>query len=164
MPKPEKYHLQRLLEVRESAREAAVSFLAERRDRLNLEEAELEKRQAAVEICRQTQRRSRSEMLEKSKKGVKNSEMVGHQRYLSDLRKNEAELLTAVEQQKLTVKRAAGEVENARLALGDATREMRVIEKHRENWRREEKIKSGRREEKNNDELGALLHERRKIE
>ena len=164
MSKPEKYNLQRLLEVRERGRDAAVNFLTQCREQLNLEEAKLEKRRAAAEICRQTQRRVQSELTEKSKKGIKNAEMVYYQQYLADLRKNEAELSAAVEQQKSVVERAASEVENALSALAEATKEMRIIEKHRENWRREEKIKSGRREEKSNDEIGAILHERHKFE
>ena len=164
MPKPEKYNLQRLLEVRERARESAVKFLAHCRYEAALAETELAVRKNAVEDCRQAQRRAQSEMLEKTKVGFKTKEMIIHRQHLIDLREKEAELLKTVEQQKSVVARAEEEVEKALLALNEATKEMQVIEKHRENWRRGKRIEFVRKEQKTNDEIGAILHERQKHE
>lgn len=164
MPKQEKYNLQRLLEVRERARETFVKLLAQSRYELTLAERELAARKNAVEDCRQAQQRAQSEMLEKAQDGIKTSQIVVHRQHLMDLREKEIGLLAAVEQQKTVVARAEQEVENALLALNEATKEMQVIEKHRENWRREKKIGFARREQKTNDEIGAILHERRKYE
>jgi len=162
--KQEKYNLQRLLEVRERAREAAVKFLAQCRYELTLAEAELAARKKAVEDCRRAQQRAQTEMLEKTKVGFKTKEMIIHRQHLIDLREKEAELLKAVEQQKSVVARAEEEVEKALLALNEATKEMQVIEKHRENWRRGKRIEFVRKEQKTNDEIGAILHERQKHE
>lgn len=162
MPKPETYNLQRLLEVRERARESAVKFLAQRRRELAAESEELKRRADAVENCRQAQKKAQTAMLEKAAGGIKTSEMMLHQRHLTDLREREIRLLAAVEQQRTAVARAEQAVEEALLALDEATKEMRVIEKHRENWRREKKIETARREQKTNDEIGAILHERHK--
>lgn len=164
MPKEEKYNLQRLLEVRERTRESAVQFLAQCRQYLALQETELAARKNAVEMCRQTQRRAEAEMMEKSLNGIKNSEILLHRRFLNDLREQEIELLTAVEEQKINVELAAQEVENALLALAEATKEMQVIEKHREKWQAEKRLELTRREQKINDEIGAILHERQKYE
>lgn len=164
MPKQEKYNLQRLLEVRTRARETAVKYLAECRQQLYLQETELETRKTAVEDCRRTQQRAQTEMLNKARNGMKNREILIHRQHLMDLRETETKLLAAVEQQKAVVERAEQEVENALLALHEATREMQVIEKHRENWQREKKVEVVRREQKTNDEIGAILHERRKYE
>lgn len=164
IPKQEKYNLQRLLEVRERMREAAVKFLAENRRQLSAAEAELERRRKAVEDCRKEQQRAETTMWEKAKGGVKASEIVVHRQHLMDLREKEAELLTVVEQQKTTVACAAEEVEKALAALAEATKEMQVIEKHRENWQRGKRVEQARREQKINDEIGAILHERQKGE
>jgi len=164
MPKSEKYNLQRLLEVRERARETAVKFLAQCRYELALAETELAARKKSVEDCRLKQQRAQSEMLEKTKVGFKTKEMIIHRQHLIDLREKEAELLKAVEQQKSVVARAEEEVEKALLALNEATKEMQVIEKHRENWRRGKRIEFVRKEQKTNDEIGAILHERQKHE
>lgn len=164
MAKGEKYNLQRLLEVRARARETAVELLAERRARLAAAERELAARQKAVEDCRRAQQRAQIEMLEKSRGGIKNSEILVHRQHLSDLRETEIELLAAVESQQAVVERAAIEVEKALLNLTEATKELQAIEKHRENWQREQKIELNRKEQKSNDEIGAILHERRTFE
>lgn len=164
MPKPEKYNLQKLLEVRARTRENAVEVLARKRARLTAAEKELAAREKAVQDCRQTQNRAQTAMLEKARNGIKNSEIIVHRQHLIDLREQEADLLAAVEQQKSEVIRAAREVEKALQMLTEATKEWQTIEKHRENWRRERKIELTRKEQKSNDEIGAILHERQKFE
>ena len=164
MPKQEKYNLQRLLEMRERTRESAIEVLGERRAQLAATERELSKREKAVADCRQAQQTAQSEMLEKSKDGIKNSEIILHRQHLIDLRETETELIAAVEQQKTVVARAAAEVEKALESLTEASRELQTIEKHRENWRQAKRVESTRKEQKTNDEIGAILHERSKFE
>jgi len=164
MPKQEKYNLQRLLEMRERERENAVKNLAQRRYELASAEKELAARKKSVKDCRQAQQLAQTAMLEKAQNGVKTKEIVIHRQHLIDLREKETGLLAAVEQQKAVVARAEQELEKALLALGEATKEMKVIEKHRENWRREKKVEFTRQEQKTNDEIGAILHERQKFE
>lgn len=164
MPKLEKYHLQKLLELRERTRENAVEVLAEKRTRLAAAERELAAREKAVADCRQMQNRAQKEFAEKAKGGIKNREIIVHRQHLIDLRETETELLAAVEQQKIIVHSAETEVEKALQAVVEATKELQAIEKHRENWQREKRVEANRREQKNNDETGAILHERRKFE
>ena len=146
--------------MRERTRDEAAASLAECRRQLALEEKELAAREQAVADCRQAQTKTQTEMLDKGSGGIRNAEMMLYQRHLFDLREREKELLTAVEEQKSTVERAAAEVENALVALGEASREVRVIEKHRENWQRERRVEATRGEQKINDEIGATLHGR----
>lgn len=162
MPKPEKYKLQRLLEVREREHETAVRFLAECRRLLTAAEDELRRRRQAVEDCRRQQQRAEEALWEKARGGVKNSEIIIHRQHLADLREREKELIAAVEEQEKAVERAAEEVENALFALTEATKEKKVIEKHRENWQRTKRVETTRREQKETDEIGAILHERQK--
>ena len=103
-------------------------------------------------------------MIEKSADGIENHKLIVHRRHLTDLREREIELLAAAEQQKIVVSQAATEVEKALEVLTEATKEWRTIEKHRENWRHEKLLASNRKEQKNNDETAAILHERNKIE
>ncbi len=164
MPKLEKYNLQRLLEVRTRTREQAIQSLGECRLKLAAAETELAARNQAVKNCRQTQRQAHTAMAKKMRGAVKNSEILYHRQYLIDLREQEIELLAAVEQQKSIVERAEAEVETALLAVKEATKEMQVIEKHKENWQREKKVEATRKEQKSNDEIGAILHERSRNE
>lgn len=164
MPKQEKYNLQRLLEMRERTRESAIEVLAERRAQLAATERELSKREKAVAGCRQAQQTAQSEMLEKSVNGIKNSEIIIYRQHLIDLRETETELIAAVEQQTTVVARSETEVEKALESLTEASRELQTIEKHRENWRQAKRVESARKEQKTNDEIGAILHERGKFE
>lgn len=160
----EKYKLQRLLEMRERTRDEAALYLADCRRELKAAENELNNRRKAVENCRRAQAEMQKALMEKSQSGMKSSEMVTYRQRLSDLRENEKMLLAAVEEQKTVVNRAEQKVDKALSSLNEAAKEVKVIEKHRENWRDERKIETERREQKLNDEIGAILHERQRFE
>lgn len=164
MPNTEKYRLQRLLEIRERAREQAAIGLAECRRQLSLAELELENRKQAVTDCRQAQIETQTQMTEKSSGGIKSSEIVRFRQHLTDLREHETKLLAAVEDQKRVIIRAEATVEKAFNVLSEASKEAKVIDKHREHWRVDQKIETERREQKSNDEIGAILHDRRRFE
>lgn len=160
MPKREKYGLKRLIEVRERAKDDAVKKLAERRAELASTETELQARRDAVESCRRSQRRAETEMLEQAAGGIKTNQIVAHRQFLSDLRRDEIDLIAAVEHQMNVVARAENEVEKALKMLEEAAKDVRVVEKHRENWLRDRRVETVRGEQKINDEIGAILHER----
>ncbi len=164
MAKSEKYNLQRLLEMRERVRDETALYLAECRRLLTVAEIELKNRIQAVENCRQKQQVTQTEMIEESASGIKSAELVRFRKYLADLREEEEKLLTAVELQKEAVTRAEKVVDNALNKLHEDAKEVKVIEKHRENWRNENKINDERREQKSNDEIGTILHERERFE
>ncbi|MET0753989.1 MAG: flagellar FliJ family protein [Pyrinomonadaceae bacterium] len=164
MAKIEKYNLQRLLEMRERARDQAAFYLAECRRQLAIAENELENRKQAVEACRNEQIEIQNSLAGKSGVGIKANEIVRFRQYLIDLREKEARLLKAVEDQKAVIAREEKKVEKAFGELGEAAKELKVIEKHRESWQIEIKKDAERREQKSNDETGAILHERQKFE
>jgi flagellar export protein FliJ len=164
MAKTEKYNLQRLLEMRERARDQAALYLAECRRQLALAEDELNNRKQAVEDCRREQIETQNALAGKSGGGIKANEIVRFRQYLIDLREKETRLLKAVEDQKSVIAREERKVEKALAELGEAAKELKVIEKHRENWQVGNKKDAQRREQKSNDETGAILHERQKFE
>lgn len=164
MAATEKYKLQRLLEMRERTRDDAALYLAECRRELSSAENELKRREKAVEDCRREQAETQKSLIEKSQSGMKSSEMVRYRQRLSDLREHETSLLMAVEEQKNVILRVEQKVEKALNTLSEAAKEVKVIEKHRENWQLEKRTENERREQKLNDEIGALLHERQRFE
>lgn len=164
MAKQEKYDLQRLLEMRERAREEAGLYLAECRRQLSIAENELEKRKQAVIDCRQAQNDAQQQLTEKASGGMKSGEIARYRAHLIYLREQETQLLAAVAEQQRAVERAAQTVEKALGALQEAAKETKVIEKHRENWQLAKRIETTRREQKTNDEIGGLLHDRRRFE
>jgi flagellar export protein FliJ len=164
MSKTEKYNLQRVLEMRGRARDEAARNLAECRRKLAFAEEELNNRKKSVEACRREQAQMQNALNGKSGGGIKASEIVRFRQYLTDLREKEIELLKEVEDQKAAVAREEKKVEKAFNEFTEAGKEMKVIEKHRENWLAENKKDAARREQKSNDETGAILHERQKPE
>jgi flagellar export protein FliJ len=159
-----KYRLQPVLGAREQAKREAERLLAARRQQLAEAEEELARRLRAVEECRARQTSARDEMLQTMSGGAAAARALAHRTHLADLRAQEEDLQAEAEEQRGAVSRCEAEVEKARAALVEAAREVRVIEKHKENWRERERREAVRREQKINDEIGAILHERRSSE
>ena len=164
MPDKEKYKLQRLLEMRERKREDAAIYLGKCRDQLELEELELVRRNQAVEDCRQEQIQTDKQMLHGSMKGIKNLELVRYRQRLSDLRDSEQNLLNSVKEQEGVVRKAEQTVAKALDDLHEAAKEVKVIEKHRENWENVKRLETKRLEQKRNDEIGTIMHNRQNLE
>ena len=163
MPK-EEYNLRRVLEMRERARDDAAAALAETRRLLGLAEDELQNRVQAVENCRLEQVKISQEMAENLRAGMRSSEIVRYRQYLTDLRGRETKLLEAVEEQKFVVGRAEKAGEKDMDALNEAAKELKVIEKHRENWQKKIKKKAAKKEERLNDEISQIIYERQGFE
>lgn len=159
-----KYRLEPVLGAREQAKREAERLLAARTRQLSDAEEELARRLGAVEDCRGRQAAARAEMLESMSGGTAAARALAHRTHLADLRAEEETLRAAAEEQRGAVARCEAEVERARAALVEAAREVRVIEKHKENWQERERRDALRREQKLNDEIGAILHERRSSE
>ncbi|HEX8352378.1 MAG TPA: flagellar FliJ family protein [Pyrinomonadaceae bacterium] len=159
-----KYRLQPVLGAREQTKREAERLLAARMAQLAEAEDELARRVREVEACRERQASARAEMIEMMSEGAAASRALAHRTHLADLRAREDVLRAAAEEQRGVVARCEAELERARAALVEAAREVRVIEKHRENWRERERRETVRREQKLNDEIGAILHERRPSE
>ncbi|MBV8858989.1 MAG: flagellar FliJ family protein [Acidobacteria bacterium] len=156
-----KYRLEPVLGAREQSKREAERLLAARVHQLAEAEEELARRLGAVEACRARQAAARAEELEALKAGAAAARALAHRTHLADLRAQEETLRAAAEEQRGAVARCEAELERARAALVEAAREVRVIEKHKENWRERERREAVRREQKLNDEIGAILHERR---
>ena len=159
-----KYRLQSVLGVRAQAKREAERLLAARLAQLAEAEGELARREREVESCRGRRAAARDAMLEAMREGAAAGRAVAHSTHLADLRAQEEALRAAAEEQRGVVARCEAEAERARAALVEAAREVRVIEKHKENWRERERREAARREQKINDEIGAILHERRSSE
>lgn len=161
MPK-NKYKLQPVLDVRDRVKQEAMQRVVQRRAQLAEAEAELARREQALEGCRAQQIEARAKMLHEMEPGAAARHLVTHRTHLTDLRNTEDELSNSVERQKSVVERAQGELENALAALVEASKEVRVIEKHREEWGQRVRRAEQRREQKLSDEIGSILHGRKR--
>jgi flagellar export protein FliJ len=163
MPK-NKYRLQPVLDVRDRVKKEATRRVVQRRAQLAEAEAELALRERALEGCRAQQIEARAKMLHEMEAGTEARRLVTHRTHLADLRNTEDELIESVGQQRSVVARAEGELENALAALVEASKEVRAIEKHREEWGLRVRRADERREQKLSDEIGAILHGRKREE
>lgn len=158
---PKKYRLETVLSIRRRAKEEAARQIAEKYEKLAQAEAELNRRQLALQACYERQNKAQTTMLADLNKVSPAKNLAAHKNYLRDLRTLEDELKTAVEDQKKAVARAEAEVEAAREKLVEAARQLKAIEVHKMNWQTTECIVQTRREQKISDEIGAILHNRR---
>lgn len=155
-----KYRLQPVVDVREKAKQEAARVVALRREQLANAEEKLRYCERAVEDCCEQQKEVRGRMLEETELGTEAQRLVAYRTHLKDLQNKEAELIIAVEKQHIVVKRAEAELENALAALIESSKELKVIEKHKQQWRERSLRDMERREQKLNDEIGAILYER----
>lgn len=160
MPKS-KYKLQPVLDVRDRAKREAARRVAARRAQLAEEEAELSRRQRLVAECRERQESARGNMLTQLEGGTQAHRVVSDRTHLSDLREQESELKERVAEQRKVVALAESELELALSALVEASKELQVIEKHREEQARQTRRAEQRREQKLSDEIGVIIHGRR---
>lgn len=148
--------------MRSRAKEEAARQVALRFQQLEKAEEELLRRRMNLQNCYEKQNLAQSKMADDLSKGIQAQAILAHQNYLNDLRKQEAELQEEVDKQIQTVANCEREVEKAREKLIEAARELKAIEVHKENWKISERNEQNRREQKLSDEIGSILHERRR--
>ncbi len=160
--KAKKYRLETVLGIRNRAKDEAARQVARRLQQLQNAEEELNRRQKKLQACYEKQNQAQTQMNEELTKGIQARNILAHQNYLNDLRKMEIELKSDVEKQIQAVSKAEKELETAREKLIEAARELKSLEVHKANWQISEKTEQNRREQKISDEIGAILHGRRR--
>lgn len=160
--KAKKYRLQKVLEIRNRAQEESARIVALRFQQLEQAEEELNRRQKWLQACYEKQNQAQLIMDEDLNKGIQANNILRHRNYLDDLRKVETELKADVEKQIQIVAKAEKEVEAAREKLLESSRELKTIEIHKTKWQTTERIEQNRQEQKISNEIGAILHNRRK--
>ncbi|HKE59474.1 MAG TPA: hypothetical protein VKB46_22345, partial [Pyrinomonadaceae bacterium] len=143
---------------RDKIKQTAARLVATRREQLAAAETELKRRHQAVATCRDQQAAAQQKLFAEAQAGVEAHELVIHRTHLSDIRRIEQELMAQVEEQRAVVATAKDELDRAITALIEASREVQVIEKHREGWQEKTRREEQLREQKAGDEIGAITH------
>lgn len=159
---PKKYRLQKLLEVRNLVKDEAARKVGLCLQQLEDAETELNRLQKNLQACRERKNQAKALMNEELDKGLSAHNILGHMNFLDDLKKLEIELKVKVETQRKIVAKAEKELESARVSLVETNRELKVVETHKNNWQTTENSEKNRREQKISDEIGAILHQKRK--
>ena len=83
--------------------------------------------------------------------------------YIKSLEAQEKQILEYIERQKVKIKQAQQVVDKARLALIEAAKELKLMEKHKEKWLARIKKEMDFKEQKEMDEIGSAMYATRMI-
>lgn len=154
----QKYRLETVLEIRDKIKKEAAQLVGVRREQLAATEEELKRCHQAVQDNLQKQREQQDLMFTEINQGVEARRAMAFRTHLTDLREIELDLRANVVKQEKVVQQAESELEKSLELLAEATKEVKVIEKHKETWRMNAKLEAERKEQKLNDEIGAILY------
>lgn len=159
-----RYRLQPLLILKERARKRAEVLLAKALLRLEEEKKKLKKLEKEKEEIIRHRRECRMELHKKISTGHAHvrdgSVRVNFLRKLEEDEKKKAE---EIENQKETIINCELQVKRARRDYIDAVKDLRVMEKHKELWRKKVQAEITREEEREMDELGNVIHQLRNV-
>jgi len=150
-----RYRMQTLLEMRERAEEGARLAFSEAMQALARATQEQKRLQDALER-RERERKERVDAYLENllARGADIQGMNTMYSFEARLKDEEAQVALDLEKQELAVNQAGKRVEQRRMELAEATRQLQAIEKHKEKWCRELKAERDKREELIQEESG----------
>ncbi len=153
------YRLQTLLEIRERAKEAAEQAFAEAMQALAKEKQKLKEMEEDLERRkRERKQKVLAYLQEVMGKGVGAGGLNMMNRFEERLKDEEVQLELEIDGQKEAVKAAERFVEEKRQEMAEAAKELKAIEKHKENWQKQVRAEREMREELAQEEIGNALH------
>ncbi len=153
------YRLQVLLDIRTKAEDAAKDAFAEALKAADKERKQLVTMNQTLERMK-VERKAKvqaflQEMTAKGG-GISGFQQMG--RFEQRLKEEEAQFMLDIERQKEVVVQADLLVEQRRMEMAEAAKERKAIEKNKETWAKEVKAERQKKEEANQEEIGAVLH------
>lgn len=159
-----RYRLEPMLTLKTRAKRNAEIRLAQAIARLEQEKKRLKKleeeKQAIIRRRRECRRELQNKILEGQAHARDGSIRVN---YLRKLEEDEKKKDQEIENQKQVIENCELMVKRARRDYIDAVKELRVIEKHKELWRKKLQKELSRIEEREMDELGNVIHQLRNV-
>ncbi len=158
------YRLQPLLEIKLRARKRAEIRLAEALVRLEQEKKRLKKLEEEKKEIVRKRKECRRELHEKVSAGhahVKDGSVRVN--YLRKLEEDEKAKAEEIQLQKQVIENCELQVKRARRDYIDAVKELRVMEKHKDLWRKKVAKELSLEEEREMDELGNVIHQLRQV-
>jgi len=160
-----KYRLEPLLELKKRARQKAEIALAQAIGRLEREKKQLKKLENEKEAIIQRRKDCRRELHNKVLGGHAHaSDGSVRVNFLRKLEDDEKKKVEEIQAQKQLIEYCETQVKRARRDYIDAVKELRVIEKHKELWKKKLQKELNRIEEREMDELGNVIHQLRNAE
>ncbi len=154
-----KYRLQPVLDSKEKKKKDAEKALAKTRAELERQKNILQEREEEVVKAVQRKDDYSADLMKKMERGLESGKITDGKMYLEVLKRNIEAARKRVEDQKKVVQQWEQKVEAALVKVMEATKEMKVIEKHKENWVEAEKKVIEIKEEKEQEEVAQNLYE-----
>lgn len=158
-----RYRLQALLVIKQRLKTKAEVALAVAIKKLMEAREKLKKLEKEKEEIIEAWKLARKEMKSKVAQGVMIGEGNVYVLYLRKLKEDEEKKNQEIEDQKQVLEEAEAGVKAARKEYIEACKELRVMEKHKELWAKKLRAEISRREEREMDELGNVIHQLRRM-
>jgi hypothetical protein len=159
MAKLPKYRLQPILEEKERLRDEAVRFLNKKKEELAIEVARLEQLEAELQQAIERKDRMVEEYNTNMFQGKYTVDEIKIRKvHIEDAIMQIEEVRQSVHRQKKAVERAEIEVQKAEDALIAASKELQVMEKHKENWERALKEEAMKKEARELEEIAQTMY------
>jgi flagellar biosynthesis chaperone FliJ len=152
------YRLQVLLEMRERAKEEAEHAFSDAVKALEKEKAELKRLEEDLAKRKAERKQKVKAYLDQvMAKGAGINGLTMMNRYEERLKDEEAQVALEIERQKEAIKVAERLVEQRRWEMAEAAKELKAIEKHKENFQKQVRAERQAKEELNQEEIGNTL-------
>lgn len=164
MPKKEKYRLQAMLQVKVRNKRNSEIALAKAFKELKAEEKhlrDLEEEKQEIVQRRQDARRDHSRKVATGESRMSDSH--AHMNFIKKLQEDEDIKDREIEAQIEVVKKAEEKVAQAKRDYIDACKEVKIMEKHKELWKKKVKAQLEKEDAKIMNELGNVLHQLRSM-
>lgn len=157
-----KYRLETLLRVKQREKQRAELHLARRLKELLEAKQKLKKLEEEKEKIVQETKEARGKMDRQMQGGARIHEGCFHVNFLRKLKEDKEDKEKEIENQKEAVEACKANVAKARKDYFEAIKQLRMMEKHKELWRKRSALEKLRQEEKEMDELGRTIYSLRK--
>jgi YscO-like protein len=154
-----RYRLQPVLDSKEKRKKETEKHLAEVRKEVARQEKILQEKEAAVVQAVQKKDQYVADFQTKLNAGMETGKITAAKAYIELLKKNIELAKKKVEEQKKVIEEWKNKEQEALHQVTEATKEMKVIEKHKENWSDSVKKEIEFNEEKEQEEVAQNLYE-----
>lgn len=158
----QKYRLQPVLDKREKKKKDAEKILADARAEVERQKQILKQREEDIEKAIQKKDKYTADLRTKMDAGMETGKITAGKAYIEVLKQNIVTAQKKAEEQKKVVESAEQKVQVAVAGVAEATKEMKVIEKHKENWQDAERKEAEEKEDKEQEEVAQSMYQQRK--
>lgn len=155
----QKYRLQPVLDKREKKKKDAEKILADARAEVERQKQILKQREEDIEKAIQKKDKYTVDLRTKMDAGMETGKITAGKAYIEVLKQNVVTAQKKAEEQKKVVESAEKKVQAAVAGVAEATKEMKVIEKHKENWQDTERREAEEKEDKEQEEVAQSMYQ-----